>query len=78
MGVTNNSLVRVDDVVKAGGVKNTFSSSVDGNKLIKDKDITKGTGTGSFVSPLFYNVTLKNEYEYCVYSGRWNWTRSCF
>lgn len=62
MGVTNNSLVRVGDVVNAGGVKNTFSSSVDGNKLIKDKDITKGTGTGSFVSPLFYNVTLKNEY----------------
>ena len=62
MGVTNNSLVRVGDVVKAGGVKNTFSSSVDDNKLIKDKDITKGTGTGSFVSSLFYNVTLKNEY----------------
>lgn len=62
MGVTNNSLVRVSDVVNAGGVKNTFSSSVNGNKLIKDKDITKGTGTGSFVSPLFYNVTLKNEY----------------
>ena len=62
MGVTNNSLVRVGDVVNAGGVKNTFSSSVNGNKLIKDKDITKGTGTGSFVSPLFYNVTLKNEY----------------
>ena len=61
MGVTNNSLVRVGDVVNAGGVKNTFSS-VNGNKLIKDKDITKGTGTGSFVSPLFYNVTLKNEY----------------
>ena len=65
MGVTNNSLVRVGDVVNAGGVKNTFSSSVNGNKLIKDKDIIKGTGTGtgSFVSPLFYNVTLKNEYE---------------
>ena len=62
MGVTNNSLVRVGDVVNAGGVKNTFSSSVNVNKLIKDKDITKGTGTGSFVSPLFYNVTLKNEY----------------
>lgn len=59
MGVTNNSLVRVGDVVNVGGVKNTFSSSVD-DKLIKDKDITKGTG--SFISPLFYNVTLKNEY----------------
>ena len=62
MGVTNNSLVRVGDVVNAGGVKNTFSPNISDNKLIKDKDITKGIGTGSFVSPLFYNVTLKNEY----------------
>lgn len=59
MGATNNSLIRISDVVGAGGVKNTSSTSKDANQLIKDKDITKGTDE---VNPLFYNVTLKNEY----------------
>lgn len=59
MGATNNSLIRISDVVGAGGVQNTSSPSKDANQLIKDKDITKGTDE---VNPLFYNVTLKNEY----------------
>ena len=58
MGATNNSLIRISDVVGAGGVR-TSSPSKDANQLIKDKDITKGTDE---VNPLFYNVTLKNEY----------------
>lgn len=57
MGKTNNSLIRISDVVGAGGVKNASSPSK--IALIKDKDITKGTDG---VNPLFYNVTLKNEY----------------
>ena len=57
MGATNNSLIRISDVVGAGGVKNASSPSK--IALIKDKDITKGTDG---VNPLFYNVTLKNEY----------------
>lgn len=58
MGATNNSLIRISDVVGAGGVKNTSSTSK--IALIKDKDITKGTDGAN---PLFYNVTLKkNEY----------------
>lgn len=60
MGATNNSLIRISDVVGAGGVKNTSSTSKDANQLIKDKDITKGTDEVN--GPLFYNVTLKNEY----------------
>ena len=71
MGATNNSLIRISDVVGAGGVRNTSSTSKDANKntsstskdanrLIKDKDITKGTDEVN--GPLFYNVTLKNEY----------------
>ena len=59
MGATNNSLIRISDVVGAGGVRNTSSTSKDANQLIKDKDITKGADE---VNPLFYNVTLKNEY----------------
>lgn len=60
MGATNNSLIRISDVVGAGGVKNASSPSKDANQLIKDKDITKGTDESK--EPLFYNVTLKNEY----------------
>ena len=60
MGATNNSLIRISDVVGAGGVKNTSSISKDANQLIKDKDITKGAD--EVKGPLFYNVTLKNEY----------------
>lgn len=60
MGATNNSLIRTSDVVGAGGVENTSSTSKDANQLIKDKDITKGTDEVN--GPLFYNVTLKNEY----------------
>lgn len=59
MGATNNSLIRISDVVGARGVQNTSSTSKDANQLIKDKDITKGTDGAN---PLFYNVTLKNEY----------------
>ena len=59
MGATNNSLIRTSDVVGAGGVKNTSSLKIV-NELIKDKDITKGTD--EINGPLFYNVTLKNEY----------------
>ena len=58
MGATNNSLIRISDVVGAGGVRNTSSPSKDA--LIKDKDITKGTD--EVKGPLFYNVTLKNKY----------------
>ena len=60
MGATNNSLIRISDVVGAGGVRNTSSTSKDANQLIKDKDITKGAD--EVKGPLFYNVTLKNEY----------------
>lgn len=59
MGATNNSLIRTSDVVGAGGVENTSSLKIV-NELIKDKDITKGTD--EINGPLFYNVTLKNEY----------------
>ena len=58
MGATKNSLIRISDVVGAGGVRNTSSPSK--IALIKDKDITKGTDEVN--GPLFYNVTLKNEY----------------
>lgn len=57
MGATNNSLIRISDVVGAGGVKTSSPSKI---ALIKDKDITKGTD--EVEGPLFYNVTLKNEY----------------
>ena len=62
MGATNNSLIRISDVINAGGVRNPSSVNIDENtdKLIKDKDITKGTG--QLTAPLFCNVTLKNEY----------------
>ena len=60
MGATKNSLIRISDVVGAGGVKNASSTSKDANQLIKDKDITKGAD--EVKGPLFYNVTLKNEY----------------
>ena len=60
MGATNNSLIRISDVVGAGGVQNASSTSKDANQLIKDKDITKGAD--EVKGPLFYNVTLKNEY----------------
>lgn len=57
MGATNNSLIRISDVVGAGGVRTSSPSKI---ALIKDKDITKGTDETK--GPLFYNVTLKNEY----------------
>ena len=60
MGATKNSLIRISDVVGEGGVRNTSSTSKDANQLIKDKDITKGAD--EVKGPLFYNVTLKNEY----------------
>lgn len=62
MGATNNSLIRIGDVVSAGGVRNPMSVNLNenANKLIKDKDIM--TGTGQLTAPLFCNVTLKNEY----------------
>lgn len=53
MGATNNSLVKIQDIVRSGGIK-TENFSIDENKLLKDIEITTG--------PLCYNVTLKNEY----------------
>lgn len=62
MGTTNNSLIRINDVINAGGVRNPngVNPNEKTNKLIKDRDITKGTG--QIAVPLFCNVTLKNEY----------------
>lgn len=62
MGTANNSLVKMQDVVNAGGVKGKLLTTIANTQLLKDGDIT-GKGTGLIGSPLFYNVTLKNEYD---------------
>ena len=63
MGATNNSLVKIQDIVRSGGIK-TKDFSIDENKLLKDIEITtRQQETGQVHSgPLCYNVTLKNEY----------------
>ena len=63
MGATNNSLVKIQDIKKSGGIM-TENFSIDENKLLKDIEITtKQQQTGQVHSgPLCYNVTLKNEY----------------
>ena len=63
MGATNNSLVKLQDIVRSGGIK-TESFSIDENKLLKDIEITsRQQQTGQVhEGPLCYNVTLKNEY----------------
>ena len=64
MGATNNSLVKIQDIKKSGGIM-TENFSIDENKLLKDIEITtrQQQQTGQVhVGPLCYNVTLKNEY----------------
>ena len=63
MGATNNSLVKIQDIKKSGGIM-TENFSIDENKLLKDIEITtRQQETGQVHSgPLCYNVTLKNEY----------------
>lgn len=64
MGATNNSLVKIQDIVRSGGIK-TENFLIDENKLLKDIEITtrQQQETGQVHSgPLCYNVTLKNEY----------------
>ena len=63
MGATNNSLVKIKDIKKSGGIL-TENFSIDENKLLKDIEITTSQQqTGQVHSgPLCYNVTLKNEY----------------
>lgn len=63
MGATNNSLVKIQDIVRSGGIK-TKDFSIDENKLLKDIEITTSQQeTGQVHSgPLCYNVTLKNKY----------------
>ena len=39
MGATNNSLVKLQDIVRSGGIK-TENFSIDENKLLKDIEIT--------------------------------------
>ena len=65
MGKTNNSTVKIKDVVDSGGIKTLQLTDIGNNQLLKDIDITKGRkGTGPITAgPLFHNVTLKNEYE---------------
>lgn len=65
MGVTNNSTIKIKDVVDSGGIKTLQLTNIGNNQLLKDIDITKGRkGTGPITAgPLFHNVTLKNEYE---------------
>ena len=65
MGKTNNSTVKIKDVVDSGGIKALRLTDIGNNQLLKDIDITKGRkGTGPITAgPLFHNVTLKNEYE---------------
>lgn len=63
MGATNNSLVKIQDIVRSGGIK-TKDFSIDENKLLKDIEITTSQQeTGQVHSgPLCYNVTLKTKY----------------
>ena len=65
MGKTNNSTVKIKDVVDSGGIKALRLTDIGNNQLLKGIDITKGRkGTGPIIAgPLFHNVTLKNEYE---------------
>lgn len=65
MGKTNNSTIKIQDVIDAGGIRTTYISDITKNQLLKDVDITTGRGssTGLIIpGPLFHNVTLKNEY----------------
>lgn len=65
MGATNNSLVKLQDIKKSGGIMTKNNFSIDENKLLKDIEITsrQQQQTGQVhVGPLCYNVTLKNEY----------------
>lgn len=64
MGATNNSLVKIKDIVRSGGIK-TENFSIDENKLLKDIEITSRQPQESgqiHLGPLCYNVTLKNKY----------------
>ena len=63
MGATNNSLVKIQDIKKSGGIM-TENFSIDENKLLKDFEITtRQQQTGQVhEGPLCYNVTLKNKY----------------
>ena len=64
MGATNNSLVKIQDIKKSGGIM-TENFSIDENKLLKYIEITtrQQQQTGQVHSgPLCYNVTLKNKY----------------
>lgn len=64
MGATNNSLVKIQDIVRSGGIK-TENFSIDENKLLNDIEITSRQPQESgqiHLGPLCYNVTLKNEY----------------
>lgn len=62
MGTANNSLVKIQDIVSAGGVKGKLFTPVANTQLLKESDITGNGNSSQFVSPMFYNVTLKNEY----------------
>ena len=62
MGTANNSLVKMQDVISAGGVKGKLFTTIANTQILKESVIT-GKGSSSLIaSPLFYNVTLKNEY----------------
>lgn len=65
MGATNNSLVKIQDIKKSGGIMTKNNFSIDENKLLKDIEITSRQPQESgqiHLGPLCYNVTLKNEY----------------
>jgi hypothetical protein len=66
MGKTNNSTIKLQDVIDSGGIRNSYMiEDFNKNQLIKDIDITTGRKNQYgfiIVSPLFHNVTLKNEY----------------
>lgn len=65
MGATNNSLVKLQDIVDSGGITTRKNFSIDENKLLKDIEITSRQPQESgqiHLGPLCYNVTLKNEY----------------
>ena len=65
MGKANNSTIKIQDVIDAGGIRTKSITELTKNQLLKDVDITTGrqSSTGFIVTnPLFYNVTLKKEY----------------
>lgn len=62
MGTANNSLVKMQDVVSAGGVKNKFVTIIANKQLLKESDITGQEDNSLIATPSFYNVMLKNEY----------------